>query len=211
MRDALCMRSLYIADLDAIEGSTPDLATYTRLVSLGLDLLIDSGARDVGSAAALLTLGSRGCTIVAGLETLSGPCALGEIVGLAGANRVLFSLDLDHGRPRMPARADWASDDPFELAREAFARGVRQLLVLDLARVGMGCGPGTDSLIARIRQTEPRVDLLIGGGISRVDELIALRKAGVAAVLIGSALHDGRIGARELAQFERDRPPASTG
>jgi len=41
----------------------------------------------------------------------------------------------------------------------------------------------------------------VGGGISRIEEVLALRNAGAAAVLIGSALHDGRIGARELARL----------
>ena len=38
----------------------------------------------------------------------------------------------------------------------------------------------------------------VGGGITRVEEILELRDAGATAVLVGSAIHDGRIGRREL-------------
>jgi phosphoribosylformimino-5-aminoimidazole carboxamide ribotide isomerase len=78
---------------------------------------------------------------------------------------------------------------------------VRHLLILDLARVGTSRGLGTNSLMAQIREDHPSVLLTVGGGISRIEELVDLRDAGAAAVLVGSAIHDGRIGARELERF----------
>jgi uncharacterized protein related to proFAR isomerase len=35
-------------------------------------------------------------------------------------------------------------------------------------------------------------------GISAIEELIAVRTAGAAAALVGSALHDGRLGRKQL-------------
>ena len=48
-------------------------------------------------------------TIIAGLETVRGPRELTEIVNQAGAGRVVFSLDLFDGSPRM-ARAGSLGD-----------------------------------------------------------------------------------------------------
>jgi phosphoribosylformimino-5-aminoimidazole carboxamide ribotide isomerase len=45
------------------------------------------------------------------------------------------------------------------------------------------------------------VQLTAGGGISRIEEVLDLRDVGANGVLIGSALHDGRIGIRELEQI----------
>jgi len=209
-RDTLGLHTLYLADLDAIDGLSRNLAVYGGIISLGIHLVVDSGVCDVDSAAPLLELDDSSCTIVAGLETVRGPRELGEIVVRAGAERVIFSLDLFDGRPRMAARADWAADDPGELAREAIAHGVCQILLLDLARVGTGRGLGTDGLMASIRQAHPRVRLSVGGGISRIEEVLALRNAGAATVLVGSALHDGRIGARELERLGPDIPEGSS-
>src|SRR5262249_37786346 len=122
----------------------------------------------------------------------------------AGRDRVIFSLDLFDGYPRMAAIDAWGSDEPSDVAREAIACGVRSLILLDLARVGTGRGPGTDHLLGRIVRDHPGVRPIQGGGISTIDDVLAQKNAGAAAVLVGSALHDGRINALDLERLGRD-------
>ncbi len=204
LRDSLGLQTLYLADLDAIGGRLPRLDIYRELIDLRFHIWIDPGVRDVGSIAALLVLDRSMHTIIAGLETVQGPGELTEIVKQAGAGRVVFSLDLFDGSPRIAASANWGTEDPRELAEAAIDCGVRHLLILDLARVGTSRGLGTSGLMNQIREGHPSVRLSVGGGISRMEELADLRDAGAASVLVGSAIHDGRIGARELEQLEAD-------
>jgi phosphoribosylformimino-5-aminoimidazole carboxamide ribotide isomerase len=104
----------------------------------------------------------------------------------------------------MAAPEAWAARQPGELARRAIDLGVRRLLLLDLSRVGTGRGPGTEALMDLIRREHPHVSLTVGGGVSRIDEVRALLNAGAKSVLIGSALHDGRIGPTDLAKLVAD-------
>jgi phosphoribosylformimino-5-aminoimidazole carboxamide ribotide isomerase len=196
-RDALGLRELYLADLDAIAGKAPDAALYHAIRSLGLDLWVDAGIRDRASLPPLLDSGVA--TIVVGLETVRGPAALAEILAEVGPDRLVFSLDLRAGLPLISRDgATWGTTDPFSLARSAVALGARRLLLLDLARVGTGRGTGTLPLLARLLEAVPDVEIAVGGGIADRDEVRALARAGVDAVLIGSALHDGRIVAEDL-------------
>jgi phosphoribosylformimino-5-aminoimidazole carboxamide ribotide isomerase len=199
LREALGLQSLYLADLDAIAGDTPDLALYEHLISIGFRLLVDAGLRDLRSARQLLSLDRASSALVAGLETLGGPHALSEIIGELGSERTIFSLDLFNGRPRIALPGVWKSVDPLKLVHEAVEQGARHLLLLDLARVGTGRGLGTLSLIARIRACHPEVHVSAGGGISGIAEVLKLKGSGASAALVGSAFHDGRIGRRELA------------
>lgn len=197
-RDAVGARELYLADLDAIAGAPPAVATYNALRSLGLDLWVDAGLRDRPMLAAL----PDGLHVVAGLETLDGPGALAAILDATGPDRLVFSLDLRGGRPIVPASADWGTDDPHELAGVALAIGLRRILLLDLARVGTGEGPGHVALLASLAAGHPAVEWSLGGGVAGPADLDRLADAGAAAVLVGSALHDGRIGGMASA-----RPP----
>jgi phosphoribosylformimino-5-aminoimidazole carboxamide ribotide isomerase len=197
----LGLATLYLADLDAITGFDRAQDLYRDLIAAGLRSWIDAGVSDGCSAAGLLTLDRREVSIVAGLETLKGPRELAEIVKLAGCEHVVFSLDLFDGKPLIAAPEVWKSADPMTLAEEAVAVGIRQILLLELSRVGTGDGLGTGELFRGIRDSHPGVRLYAGGGISRIEEVIDLKHAGAAGVLIGSALHDGRIGARELARL----------
>ncbi|MGD0043720.1 MAG: HisA/HisF-related TIM barrel protein, partial [Isosphaeraceae bacterium] len=92
----------------------------------------------------------------------------------------------------------WAASDLEGLSQQVLELGVCRLLLLDLARVGTGRGTGTGELLVRLRESRPLVEVSVGGGISGIEELFAVRTAGAAAALIGSALHDGRIGRKQL-------------
>jgi phosphoribosylformimino-5-aminoimidazole carboxamide ribotide isomerase len=99
----------------------------------------------------------------------------------------VFSLDLREGRPL--AGPGWAGAGPFEIASQTLEGGVRRLLVLDLARVGVGAGTGTEDLCAQLVAAGAEVS--VGGGVRGPDDLRRLAGLGVAAVLVASALHDG--------------------
>ncbi|SIO65998.1 phosphoribosylformimino-5-aminoimidazole carboxamide ribotide isomerase [Singulisphaera sp. GP187] len=202
---------VYLADLDAIAGAGPNLPLYHRLAELGLSAWVDAGVRDVSSLPPLLAAGVP--TILVGLETVSGPEALRAIVETVGPEQLVFSLDLRNGTPLTAAQANWCVKEPGAIAEEALAFGVRRFLLLDLARVGLGRGIGTEPLLRHLALAGPDLEITVGGGISSGTELHSLDKAGASAVLVGSALHDGRIGSRELAQFgsevPRGRPPGT--
>lgn len=214
-RDRLGLHEVYVADLDAIAGDLPsirlvnDLArperdplrtlpavqTPTAVGSWGnggLKLWLDAGVRDVPDIRPLLESGAS--VVVLGVETLRGPSALRRIVCEAPPERLALSLDLRNGVPILDPRADWGTADPRMLAKRAIDLGVRRLILLDLARVGTGMGVGTVPLLAELRQSHPEIELVVGGGVARRDDLEVLARVGATAVLVGSALHDGRIG-----------------
>lgn len=181
---------IYLADLDAIGGGPPSLPLYRRLAEEGFALWVDAGLREAPQGEALVAAGVG--SLVAGLETLAGPEALGDMVTAFGGERVVFSLDLKEGRTLVPTPA-WSTNDPREIAAAAVVRGVRRLLVLDLARVGVDGGTGTEELCLRLAADHPKVAIAAGGGIRGEDDLARLEACGVSAALIASALHEGKV------------------
>jgi phosphoribosylformimino-5-aminoimidazole carboxamide ribotide isomerase len=67
------------------------------------------------------------------------------------------------------------------------------LLVLDLARVGLDGGTGTRELCVRLCEQHPQLSVSAGGGVRHRGDIDELRNCGVQAVLVASALHDGRL------------------
>lgn len=184
----------YLADLDAIRGGLPDLATYQQLQDAGLRLWIDAGLRTHKDRTLKMLIVANVAGVIVGLESLAVPEELRHIIARVGSERVAFSLDLKAGKPLGRVEA-WPADDPFKIAERAVRKmGVRRLIVLDLARVGMGQGIGTEELCARLRHAFPEVKLIAGGGVQSEAEVRKLASAGIDQVLVASALHDGRIG-----------------
>jgi phosphoribosylformimino-5-aminoimidazole carboxamide ribotide isomerase len=196
-REILGLDELYLADLDAIAGAPAVVRLYAELSSLGIHAWVDAGVRDASMLGPLLDAGVG--TVVAGLETLGGPAALRQIVEQVGPDRLVFSLDLRSGVAQVAEGVKWSDPHPLAIAARALDLGVRRLLLLDLARVGRGDGTGTGALLAALTTAHPEVEIAVGGGVAGVSDLHTLAAAGASAVLVGSALHDGRISGAEIA------------
>ncbi|MDR3637466.1 MAG: HisA/HisF-related TIM barrel protein [Isosphaeraceae bacterium] len=188
--ERLGLRTLYLADLDAIAGARPSFGTYGALRDLGVEVWLDAGLRTAADLGALVGTGVS--TLVVGSETLRCPAILDKVLAKMGPERVVFSLDLKAGQPLLAAGADWGLPEPWAVAMRALGHGAQRLLLLDLARVGTGTGVGTLALARELSSQFP-VEIAVGGGIARAEEIKDAAHAGVSAVLLGSALHSGAI------------------
>jgi phosphoribosylformimino-5-aminoimidazole carboxamide ribotide isomerase len=189
LRDHFGFAELYIADLDAFGGSPCWFSLYRALHGLGFSLLVDAGLHAAADSNALVHAKIEG--LVAGLETLESPQVLLELVQSIGAERVVFSLDLKNGKPL--SSSSWPAESTDAIASQAIDCGVSRILVLDLAYVGLGMGTGTASLCQELKITHQNIEVLAGGGVRGPGDLECLRHSGVDAVLVASALHDGRL------------------
>jgi HisA/HisF family protein len=193
-------RELYVADLDAIRGGEPAWPLYSALHEQGFRLWVDAGIRRMTDACQLADEGID--SIVAGLETLAGPDELGEMAQAFG-KRLVFSMDLHQGEPLgdldlwRAGRVN-ALVSAEGIVAEAVRLGVRRLLVLDLARVGLDGGTGTRELCARLCSKHPQLSVSAGGGVRHRGDLDELQNCGVQVVLVASALHDGRLTRTDL-------------
>ena len=218
-RDHFGFNELYLADLDAIAGKLPATAVYAELLRQGFRLWVDAGT-------AWETLADVGVqNILAGLESLPDLRQLRELVDRYSSMNIVFSLDLRDGQPLQREawsvdRGAWTVDRrgpappttvhgprttlhaSHLIAQQAVNLGIRRILVLDLAAVGMNRGTPTEELCSRLRSSLPSLEITTGGGIRGINDLHRLRQIGVDNVLIASALHDGRLTRNDVLEFQ---------
>jgi phosphoribosylformimino-5-aminoimidazole carboxamide ribotide isomerase len=191
---------LYVADLDAILGETPQHTVVAQLAQRGLPLWLDGGFRSLAEArAACAQLGNlagrpaeavQPVQPVIGTETCLGWEEIASEEGSAGPLTV--SLDL-RGGTVLAADPALKRLSPRQAAARLIAAGVRQLLVLDLAAVGTRGGGTTLELCRQLADAHPAVVLWGGGGVRDAADLLRWRQAGCRQVLVGTALHGGNL------------------
>ena len=196
----LGLTELYAADLDAIMGGASQDSLAAAMAAVGAPLWLDAGVSSADRARHALALGAA--RAIVGLETLLSYSELGEICAAVGGDHVAFSLDLRDGEPVMASGGIPPGEPAHVVAARAAAAGAGAVIVIDLARVGTGRGLDIE-LIARVREAAPGLVLLAGGGVRGLDDLMRLSDAGCDGALLATALHDGRIGAGEIATAHR--------
>ncbi|MDP7019345.1 MAG: HisA/HisF-related TIM barrel protein [Pirellulaceae bacterium] len=192
--------TLYVADLDAIGGGPLNPSTYEAIQrnsdNRPLALWIDAGAGDCRRAAALASLPTAP-RVVIGLESIASLDDLPALFAAAGESPI-FSVDLLGGRPW---NESFANRTPLEIASCAIDAGFRRLIVLDLARVGGEDGLSVLDLCRQVKTRFPDVDLISGGGVRGLNDLLALEGSGCDAALVATALHRGALTPADVARF----------
>jgi phosphoribosylformimino-5-aminoimidazole carboxamide ribotide isomerase len=200
-RSELGLDELYVADLDAIGGAGEQGACVAALAREAR-VMVDAGIGEPARARTLLDLGAH--RVIVGTETLSGPDALDRLLAELPRGAVILSVDLRERRLLSPD-VQLAGLAAVDAVAQLHRTGLREAIVLDLARVGSGVGPDV-ALIAEIHAAFPDLELLAGGGVRDAEDLRALRAAGAVGALVATALHSGVIGAGELEGLRRQAP-----
>ena len=181
------IHDIYIADLDAITSRPPQYDVIRAVSRLGVRVCADSGVTTREDARELVRAGAN--TVVVGLETLPSFETLMDIRDNAAAS-TMFSLDLRDGVPMGSLAAD---SSPEQVAQRLRGRGVAEIIVLDVGRVGSGRGPDVEMLWRIMKAITPAQRLFAGGGIRNIEDLRLLAAMGCDGALVATALHDGRL------------------
>lgn len=187
---ALCDRAeahtLYVADLDALTGGTPQQATLCALHAAlpHTTLWLDAGFADADAAAALLaTLGlpARCVVPVLASEALRSPQAYARSFSPAPRDDLLLSLDRRDGLP-LDAAGCWSQP----------AHWPTRVIAMTLEQVGTRAGPDVHTLGA-LRALHPTAQLYGAGGVRNASDLARARDAGASGWLVATALHERRL------------------
>ncbi|MBV9113486.1 MAG: nickel transporter [Hyphomicrobiales bacterium] len=177
--------TIYVADLDAIEGTgdNTDVVGRLRKRFAHLDIWTDNGIAASDEIRAWLATG-RG-TLVLGSES-----QMDSLVARSFKHDARLVLSLDFRESGFQGPAELL--DPLHWPQ--------RIIAMTLARVGGVGGPDFERL-AELRHLGPRQRLYAAGGVRGREDLRRLTEMGVTGVLIASALHDGRLTENVITEF----------
>ena len=188
--EATSAERMYLADLDAISGRHANRCVVAELTRSPCQIMIDAGVRQPADVQDLLDLGVA--EVIVATETLPDIKIAEQLLRQFGPEHLVLSVDLRHGKVMSPC-ADWSNRSAVEVANEMIAVGFENMILLDVASVGMERGLTVNKSVETILAAHPTIRLTNGGGIRNVAELEAIRTTGLHSVLVATALHDGSI------------------
>ncbi|MBM3597137.1 MAG: 1-(5-phosphoribosyl)-5-[(5-phosphoribosylamino)methylideneamino]imidazole-4-carboxamide isomerase [Alphaproteobacteria bacterium] len=184
---------LHVVDLDgAVQGkAVNDGAIRAIRAAIGLPVQIGGGVRDDAAIARWLEAGIA--RVVLGTAALKDP-ALVRRACRAYPGRIAIGIDARGGRVAVEGWAETSEVSAIDLARRLEDAGAAALIYTDIERDGALQGANVMATAALARAV--RTPVIASGGVSSLGDLAALKaeaKSGIAGVIVGRALYDGRI------------------
>jgi len=182
-------RTLHLVDLDgAFEGERENAEAIERIDdAVDIPVQLGGGIRTAADARSLLDSGVE--RVILGTAAVENPDLVTEI-SETHPGRVLVSLDASDGEVVVAGWTEGTGMDPAEAAAEYEQRGAGGILFTDVDVEGRLEGVEAE----RVRRIAEAVSIPVvaSGGVGTIDDIRTLRGAGADAVVVGSALYEGR-------------------
>ena len=194
---------LHVVDLDgAISGKPVNRSAVAAiLAAVTIPVQLGGGIRTMERAGEFIEQGAS--RIVLGTAALKDPDFVREACR-AFPDRVAIGLDARNGKVAVEGWAETSDIEVTDLARKFEDEGVAALIHTDIERDGMLSGVNVEATASLARAV--RIPVIASGGVASLDDLRALKEAnaGIAGVISGRALYDGRLDLRAALALLRE-------
>ncbi|MEK7881114.1 MAG: 1-(5-phosphoribosyl)-5-[(5-phosphoribosylamino)methylideneamino]imidazole-4-carboxamide isomerase [Deltaproteobacteria bacterium] len=193
---------IHIVDLDAaIEGTPKNLSTIEKIASsIAVPLQIGGGIRNEETAERYLDI--KGVMrVILGTLALSEPKTI-ESLARRYPGRIAIGIDAKDGFVAIKGWVEVTKTKAIDLAKKFEGMGVAAIIYTDISRDGMLTGPNvkaTKKLIDTIK-----IPVIASGGVSKIDDITALKKIKATGAIVGKALYSGAIDLKKSIRAARD-------
>ena len=191
------LKRLHVVDLDgAREGRIINYRILERIaVNTSLNIDFGGGLKCDKDLEIAFDCGAQ--MITGGSIAVKSPEVFGEWLKRFGNERIILGADAKNEKIAVGGWQETTTKDLIPFIEEYHNKGITKVICTDISRDGMLQGPST-VLYKKIREALPGIYLIASGGISSVQDIEELDNAGIAAVIFGKAVYEGRITWQEL-------------
>ena len=182
---------LHLVDLNGAFEGKPVNATPVEaiLAAVSISVQLGGGIRDMATIGAWLERGIR--RVILGTAAVKNPDLVSEACR-EWPGHVAVGIDAKGGKVVVEGWAEVSELSAETLAAQFADAGVTAIIHTDVDRDGVLAGPNIETTSALASATS--IPVIASGGVSSLDDLLALRDAGnIAGAISGRALYDGRI------------------
>ena len=188
-------RWLHVVNLDGAfgEADRANREALTRILNVtseaGARLQFGGGLRSMPAIQAALELGVE--RVVLGTVAVEQPQVLQEALQRFGPQRVAAGLDARQGMVQVRG---WKESAPLlatDLAVSLENLGLRWLIFTDVARDGLGTGLNLPATLELASQAS--LEIIASGGVRDEADVRRCKEAGLAGVIVGRALYEGKV------------------
>jgi phosphoribosylformimino-5-aminoimidazole carboxamide ribotide isomerase len=185
---------LHLVDLNgAIEGRSVNAMVVNDILhDITIPVQLGGGIRNMGAIDRWIASGvSR---IILGTIAVRDPQLVKDACKKY-PGKIAVGIDARDGKVAVSGWVEESTMDATELARQFVDVGVAAIIYTDIDRDGTGVGLNIDATKALAASVS--IPVIASGGVGSLDHVKAVKDAGLHGVVIGRALYDGSVDAKE--------------
>jgi 1-(5-phosphoribosyl)-5-[(5-phosphoribosylamino)methylideneamino]imidazole-4-carboxamide isomerase len=185
---------LHLVDLEgAKEGSTPNFSYVEEICKkTGLKVEIGGGIRSSETIEQYISVGVD--RIILGTKAATDGAFLKEMADKFG-DKIAVGIDVKDEKVAIKGWLEVLDKNIFDFVGELREIGIKNIIVTDIAKDGAMSGINTAFYEKLIAYTD--MNITASGGVTRLDDLVELKKAGLYGAILGKAMYTGIIDLRE--------------
>jgi phosphoribosylformimino-5-aminoimidazole carboxamide ribotide isomerase len=186
---------LHVVNLDGAFGekSEANAAALQAILEVGLAVQFGGGLRDIISLQMALDAGVMRAVI--GTAAVENPALVEWALRIYGPERIAVGIDARDGLVCVKGWTQTASLTALDLGTRLAAQGVQWCIFTDVSRDGMRAGVNVPAALELASQTGLRV--IASGGVDGPKDVYRARQAGLAGIIVGRALYEGKVSLRD--------------
>ena len=189
--------NLHLVDLEGAKtGQTTNLPTIEKLAkSTGLFIEVGGGIRNMDTVRRYLDAGAS--RVILGTAAVTDPDFTAQAVAQYG-EKIAVGADLKDGKVAIKGWLE-TSQDTWEVFFEKMqALGVKTIICTDISKDG--AMQGTNRALYKELTQRFSMDIIASGGVSSLEDIRALKAAGVHGAIIGKAYYTGAIDLKQAVE-----------
>ena len=206
--EAIGFQRLHVVDLDGAKSRHIVNDRVLRSLTAETSLTIDFGGGIKTDADIEKAFEAGAAMVTVGSIAVQEPDTCRRWIEQYGAEKMILGADVRHGKISINGWKEDSSEELLPFLRRYIDMGITKVLCTEISKDGTLTGPAIQ-LYKSVMKTYPDIHLIASGGVSSMDDIIALDEAGIPAVVFGKAIYEGRINLKELWDWQNASYPAS--
>lgn len=189
---------LHVVNLDGAfdRQAEANRSALQSILTAGVRVQLGGGLRTVGDIERVIAMGVG--RVILGTMAIEAGEEFAAALERFGPKRILVAIDARGGKLQSHGWTQARETSLLDFSEEIASRGVESVIYTSADRDGTGRGLDLETAV-RI-QTVSKLTTIVSGGVAGLQDVRRAKAHGLAGVIIGRALHDGRISLEEALQ-----------
>lgn len=175
------------------EDSRPNLQALERILTVGLKVEFGGGIRNEEAIRQALEMGVA--RVFLGTAAIQNPALVAWAIATYGPEKIAGDIGARDGKVTVKGWQETTALSVLEVGQRFHQQGLAWCVLTDVKRDGVSSGVNVESAVEL--QSASGLQVVASGGVSTLEDVQRVRQAGLAGVIVGRALYEGKIKLRD--------------